>query len=240
MGVPAYLRPVKPRLAEGDISLANLGEKAHASLTGVTANQHHNRSHAITGASDHTATAWRLFYSDASGNLQELALGTAGHHLKSQGASAVPTWEAPPTFTETYTEYDNDKPPIIIQITDRQYSQSGTTWGDYYYTTFDWAEHKDTAEGGSYPYAKMGVYLKRNSGIAECRIEALSTSIGVISSQTVQRNSATWGYVETGNISYASTIKGFRHSIRNTSSGGTTYSIGACVILVYAPPVAPP
>ena len=37
-------------------------------------------------------TNWRLFYSDGSGDVQELAFGTSNQVLKSQGASAVPTW----------------------------------------------------------------------------------------------------------------------------------------------------
>ena len=41
------------------------------------------------------ATAWRTLYSDASGNITELALGTSGQHLKSNGTSSAPTWETP-------------------------------------------------------------------------------------------------------------------------------------------------
>jgi hypothetical protein len=40
-------------------------------------------------------TAWRLFYSDANGDVQELALGASGNFLQSNGASSVPTWVAP-------------------------------------------------------------------------------------------------------------------------------------------------
>jgi hypothetical protein len=54
--------------------------------------QLHDRSHAITSSSDHTATAWRVFYSNASGVVTELALGSSGQALLSQGASAAPTW----------------------------------------------------------------------------------------------------------------------------------------------------
>jgi hypothetical protein len=53
--------------------------------------QLHDRSHAIT-SSDHTATAWRVWYSNASGVVTELALGSSGQALISQGASAAPTW----------------------------------------------------------------------------------------------------------------------------------------------------
>lgn len=40
-------------------------------------------------------TAHRLFYSDGSGDVQELAFGTSGQYLKSQGASSAPTWDTP-------------------------------------------------------------------------------------------------------------------------------------------------
>jgi hypothetical protein len=62
------------------------------SLGNHTHTQLHDRSHAITSSSDHTATAWRVFYSDASGVVTELALGSSGQALLSQGASAAPTW----------------------------------------------------------------------------------------------------------------------------------------------------
>jgi len=40
-------------------------------------------------------TAWRIFYSDGSGDVKELALGADGEYLKSNGASAIPSWAAP-------------------------------------------------------------------------------------------------------------------------------------------------
>ncbi len=63
-----------------------LGNHTHAQL--------HDRSHAITSTSDHTATAWRVFHSNGSGEVVELALGSAGQALISNGASATPSWGA--------------------------------------------------------------------------------------------------------------------------------------------------
>jgi hypothetical protein len=40
-------------------------------------------------------TAWRLFYSDSSGDVKELALGADGTYLKSNGASSVPSFATP-------------------------------------------------------------------------------------------------------------------------------------------------
>lgn len=40
-------------------------------------------------------TAWRVFYSNTDGDVTELALGADGTYLKSNGAAAAPTFEAP-------------------------------------------------------------------------------------------------------------------------------------------------
>jgi len=72
--------------------LPTLFDGAYSSLTGLPTL--HDRSHAITSSSDHTATAWRVFHSNASGQIVELALGAAGTVLTSGGASAAPTWAA--------------------------------------------------------------------------------------------------------------------------------------------------
>lgn len=55
----------------------------------------HDRSHAMTSTSDHTAGNWKVFHSNGSGQLVELALGADGTYLKSNGASAAPTFATP-------------------------------------------------------------------------------------------------------------------------------------------------
>lgn len=52
----------------------------------------HIRKHSITSVGDHNANSWKMFYSDGSGNIQEIGLGTSGQVLKSNGNSA-PTWQ---------------------------------------------------------------------------------------------------------------------------------------------------
>lgn len=42
-----------------------------------------------------TPTAWRVFYSNGSQAITELALGSDGTYLRSNGASAAPTWDTP-------------------------------------------------------------------------------------------------------------------------------------------------
>jgi len=41
----------------------------------------------------HTATPWRLFYSNATGAVAELSLGSSGKVLKSNGTEVAPSWE---------------------------------------------------------------------------------------------------------------------------------------------------
>jgi hypothetical protein len=46
-------------------------------------------------SANHTGTAYRMFYVDSAGDVQELAHGTSGQFLQSNGASADPSWESP-------------------------------------------------------------------------------------------------------------------------------------------------
>jgi hypothetical protein len=55
----------------------------------------HDRSHAITSTSDHTAGNWKVFHSNGSGQLVELALGADGTFLKSNGTAAAPSFATP-------------------------------------------------------------------------------------------------------------------------------------------------
>ena len=55
----------------------------------------HTRSHTMTSTSDHTAGNYKLFHSNGSGEVMELAHGTSSKVLTSGGASSVPTWETP-------------------------------------------------------------------------------------------------------------------------------------------------
>lgn len=54
----------------------------------------HTRSHTMTSTSDHTAGNWKVFHSNGSGQVIELALGANGTVLKSNGTGAAPTFDA--------------------------------------------------------------------------------------------------------------------------------------------------
>lgn len=47
-------------------------------------------------------TAWRVFYSDGSGDVKELSLGTSGQYLKANGATSAPTWADLPAGSTVY------------------------------------------------------------------------------------------------------------------------------------------
>lgn len=54
----------------------------------------HSQSHAITSTSDHTAGNNKVFYSNSSGQVTELALGAANTVLTSNGATSAPSFAA--------------------------------------------------------------------------------------------------------------------------------------------------
>jgi len=54
----------------------------------------HTRSHTMTSADDHTAGTWKTFYTNADGNVVELALGASGTVLKGMGAAVAPQFGA--------------------------------------------------------------------------------------------------------------------------------------------------
>jgi hypothetical protein len=84
------------KISGGSTSQVSIGTGANDVAAGDhTHTQLHDRSHAITSTSDHTAGNWKIFHSNGSGEVVELALGDSGKVLQSNGASAAPTWETP-------------------------------------------------------------------------------------------------------------------------------------------------
>ena len=63
-----------------------LGNHTHTQL--------HDKSHTMTDATSHTAGTHKVFYSDGSGNIQELALGATGTVLTSGGTATAPSFAA--------------------------------------------------------------------------------------------------------------------------------------------------
>lgn len=111
----------------GGAATLNVGTTSGTVAAGDhTHTQLHDRSHAITSSADHTATAWRVWYSNASGVVTELALGASGTVLTSGGASAAPTFSALPAGgTKTivrFTPADNQPPAANFATLDQRNS----------------------------------------------------------------------------------------------------------------------
>jgi|688.fasta_scaffold17535_5 hypothetical protein len=80
----------------------------------------HTRSHTMTSTSDHTAGNWKVFHSNGSGQVVELALSTAGHYLRAGGAAAAPT------FAQiAYSEISGT--PTIPTVNDGTHTIAGTS-----------------------------------------------------------------------------------------------------------------
>jgi hypothetical protein len=76
----------------------------------ANANAHHSQEHSMASADDHSATVWRMFYSNNTAEVIELAFGAANKILTSQGAAAAPTWEDPATHKDLHDPEDGGDP----------------------------------------------------------------------------------------------------------------------------------
>lgn len=83
----------------------------------------HAKKHAMTSTGDHSAGTHKVFYSDSSGNILELALAAAGRALFANGTSSAPSFELVPANTgwidanETWTYQSVDDPTGVIKVT---------------------------------------------------------------------------------------------------------------------------
>ena len=66
----------------------------------------YTRLHTMTDTSDHSAGNYKVFYSDGSGHVQELALGTNGYVLTSNGTSSAPSFQTAGTSSPLTTKGD--------------------------------------------------------------------------------------------------------------------------------------
>jgi uncharacterized protein YjlB len=76
----------------------------------------HTRLHAMTDVSDHSAGNWKVFHSNGSGQVAELALGAAGQALISAGAAAAPAFVHPtPTLFKILSADENGQAINTVQ-----------------------------------------------------------------------------------------------------------------------------
>jgi len=93
-------------LTRGDVSdteFSYLSTLTSNVQTQLNAKQAYDADLAVLSA----PTAWRIFYSNGSQAITELALGTSGYFLQSNGASSAPTWVASTVTSLDNTTMDN-------------------------------------------------------------------------------------------------------------------------------------
>lgn len=95
----------RTNLGLGNAAELNTGTTAGTVATGNhTHAQLHDRSHAMASTADHTAGPWKVFHSDGSGQITELALGAPGQVLTANGTAAAPSFQ---TLAATSTNANN-------------------------------------------------------------------------------------------------------------------------------------
>ena len=76
----------------------------------------------VTFADFTEQTAWRMFYSDASGDVTEFALGADNTRLTSNGAAAAPTWHTPREFSaQAFTDGEAQTTVTEAHMTDNRF-----------------------------------------------------------------------------------------------------------------------
>jgi len=129
-----------------------LGESPTKAASGThTHAQLHNRSHPLSSTSDHTATAHRLFYSNASGYVVELAFGTLNKILFSGGTSSAPKFMELHELPDATSIFNSQRKglvpasPTVGRASDLFLSAAGT-----------WLTPAGTGEGMANPMEDVG------------------------------------------------------------------------------------
>ena len=143
---------------EADISLANLGEKNHASLTNVSADQHHNQSHTAASHSDQTATGAEVDDAVVKKHTQgtDTALGTQAEDLD-MGDHDINNVR----FIDAVQTVDQETTPSIYASQTASTLQDGSAGNTGSDEVFDntWEAIKFTADGNHH-IRSFGVRLK--------------------------------------------------------------------------------
>ncbi len=91
-GLPTWGTDENTTYTAGNGLLLNVNEFSVDFAGSGSANTVARSDHGHSITSNISATPWRIFYSDASGAINELALGDNGYVLQSTGTSTAPTW----------------------------------------------------------------------------------------------------------------------------------------------------
>ena len=122
--------------------------------------------------------AWRLFYSNNLGDVKELAFGSSGQYLKSNGPAAAPSWDTPSggsgDWSPLYIGVGATPAPVsgvrakidrVIQETQGDVEAGlGEIYSDYTYATLGVGGTFDSANTGvDVPATALAVYARNNN-----------------------------------------------------------------------------
>jgi len=115
---------------DGSVTLSAIaGGIDHDSLSGITENNHHNRLHTMTSASDHSGGNDKIFYSGNAGAINELPLGSQYQVLISNGENSTPSFANQCPSTDTLPASANTGDCRIYTPTgSSQWLYNGSAW----------------------------------------------------------------------------------------------------------------
>jgi hypothetical protein len=126
-------------------------------ISGNITSQLHGRNHGMTSTSDHTAGNNKVFYSNSSGQVVELALSTSGTILMSTGATTAPVFSSLSSLLGP--EYA-DMP--AVQVNKTTTTAITTSYADIVWNNQDIENYTDIIEwtsGANITVKETGLYL---------------------------------------------------------------------------------
>lgn len=143
-------------------------------------------------------TAWRTFYSNASGDVTPLTFGTSGQVLTSNGVSAAPTWETVTASTQTLQQvFDTEVGGSILTKNDTINSGTNQLFFTSSKTGLNAGASFNNSSSGSAIYGSSvtgaGVYATSSGGDG---VVAIGQNNGVSSVSSGGNNF--WGQTTTG------------------------------------------
>jgi len=161
-------------------------------------------------------TAWRMFYSNGSGDVTELALGANGEVLTSAGPAAIPTWTAVGgTGTVTSVGFTGGIISVATATTTPAFTVAGTSGGVVYFSSAStWAS--------SAALTANSIMIGGGAGVAPATI---TTGTGVLTALGVNVGSA--GAFVTFNGALGTPSSGTVTNLTGTASININGTVGA-------------
>jgi hypothetical protein len=160
-------------------------------------------------------TPWRLFYSNGSGDVTELALGAAGTILTSNGAALAPTFTAAGAGTVTSVGFTGGLISVATATTTPALTVAGTSGGIVYFSSAStWAS--------SAALAANAIVVGGGAGVAPSTV---TTGTGVLTALGINVGSA--GAFVTFNGALGTPSSGTVTNLTGTASININGTVGA-------------